>query len=50
MSSIKIPDVQILIAHQAFGSPLAPPSEQIGTWEGPNAVVVIFLLDLYDSP
>ena len=44
-----------LIAHQANGSPFAPPTEQVGTWEDPNTVMVIYCwistntLDFFDS-
>ncbi len=45
MYMIKIPDTQVLIAHQANGSPEAPPIEQIGTWEDPPARPYYFKLN-----
>jgi hypothetical protein len=45
----QIPDTQVLIAHQANGSPDVPPSKQIGTWEGPHAYTIIFCIVIKKS-
>ena len=46
--SRNIPDTQVLITHQANGSPFAPPAEQIGTWEDPHARLYYFFLDFLE--
>ena len=40
----QILDIATLIAHQAFGSPEAPPIEQLGTWWDPPAGLYYFFL------